>query len=131
MYRQPPLFSRPVLDGKKVLLVDANQATRDVRAEVLRDHGVMVHAVEDFSGARVLWQPNFYDLILLNLRRHSPGEAFQFYEQVKDASPRERFAFLLGPPVYLSLTWPDGISADDVWGGQWGEMVKRVVTTAA
>jgi CheY-like chemotaxis protein len=87
MYRQPPLFSRPVLDGKKVLLIDANQATRDVRAEVLRDHGLMVHAVEDLSGARVLWQSNFYDLILLNLRRHSPGEAFQFYEQVKDASP--------------------------------------------
>ena len=131
MYRQPPLFSRPVLDGKKVLLVDANQATRDVRAKVLRDHGVMVHAVEDLSGARVLWQPNFYDLILLNLCRHSPGEAFQFYEQVKGASPRERFAFLVGPPVYLSLTWPEGIPVDDVSGGQWDEMVKRVVTTAA
>jgi len=130
MYRQPPLFSRPVLDGKKVLLVDHNQATRDVRAEVLRDSGVTVHAVEDFPAARVLWEPNFYNLILLNLFRHSPGEAFQFYAQIKDASPRERFAFLVGPPVYLSLTWPEAMAVDDTSHGQWGETVKRIATAA-
>ena len=54
MYHPPPLRGRPVLVGKKVLLIDRNQPTRDVRARVLQSHGVEVHATEDLSGARQL-----------------------------------------------------------------------------
>ena len=86
MYRPPPLRGRPVLEGKKVLLIDRNQPTRAARAGVLRDHGIEVHA-EDISGARFLWQPNVYDLILLDVRRHLPGEALEFYEQNYDRKP--------------------------------------------
>jgi hypothetical protein len=68
-----------------------------------------VHPAEDLSAARFLWQPNVYDLILLDVRRHLPGEALEFYQQIKETSPRERFAFLAGPPVYLSLTSPEEI----------------------
>ena len=38
MYHPPPLRGCPVLAGKKVLLIDRNQSTRDARASVLRDH---------------------------------------------------------------------------------------------
>jgi len=93
---------QPILDGRKVLLIDANQPTRDVRIRVLQSHGVEVRAADSFSGARFLWRPNVYDLILLDVRRHLPGEALEFYEQIKTASPKEHFAFLVGPPVYLS-----------------------------
>jgi hypothetical protein len=48
-----------------------------------------VHAAKDLCGARFLWQPNVYDLILLDLRRHLPGEALEFYEQITTASPNE------------------------------------------
>src|SRR5713226_8704374 len=54
MYHPPPLRGRPVLVGRKVLLIDRNQPTRDVRARVLQSHGVEVHAAEDLSGARQL-----------------------------------------------------------------------------
>ena len=75
---QPPLRGRPVLAGKKVLLIDRCQTTCEVRASVLRSHGVEVHAAADLSGARFLWHPNVYQLIMLDVRRYSPGDADAF-----------------------------------------------------
>lgn len=120
----PPLRGRAVLAGKQVLLIDCCQATREVRASVLRSHQIEVHAAEDFSAARLHWQPNVYDLVMLDVRRYHPAEALEFYEQVKGASPRQRFAFLVGPPVYLSLTWPEELAAERR-PQQWTEMVRR------
>ena len=130
MYRPPPLRGQPVLADKKILLIDRNQLTRDVRVGVLQSHGVEVHAAADLSGARFLWQPNVYDLILLDVRRHLPGEALEFYEQITTASPKEHFAFLVGPPVYLSRTWPGEVTMDNASQGQWGATVRRFLTAA-
>jgi len=130
MYRPPPLRGQPVLANKKVLLIDRNQPTRDVRVRVLQSHGVEVHAAKDLCGARFLWQPNVYDLILLDVRRHLSGEALEFYEQITTASPKEHFAFLVGPPVYLSRTWPDEVTEVDASRGQWGPIVGRFLTAA-
>jgi response regulator RpfG family c-di-GMP phosphodiesterase len=95
MYR-PPLRNRPVLADKKVLLIDRSQATREVCAAVLRSRGVEVHEAEEISAARFLWQPNVYDLVMLDVRRYSPEETREFYEQIS-ASPRQQFAFLMNP----------------------------------
>ena len=125
-----PLRGRPALPGKKVLLIDRCQATREARAAVLRTHGVEVHEAEEISSARFLWQPHVYDLVMLDVRRHSPGEALEFYEQIRRADPRQRIVFLVGPPVYLSHTWPDAVTSGDTSRGQWGETVKRFLTAA-
>ena len=130
MYRPPPLRGQPVLEGKKVLLIDPYQPTRDVRTRVLQSHGVEVRAAEDLSGARFLWQPNVYDWILLDVRRHLSGEALEFYEQIRTASPKEQFAFLVGPPVYLSRTWPGEVTTDGASQGQWGATVARFLAAA-
>jgi hypothetical protein len=130
MYRPPPLRGQPVLADKKILLIDPNQLTRDVRVRVLQSHGVAVHAAKDLCGARFLWRPNVYDLILLDVRRHLPGEALEFYEQITSASPKERFAFLVGPPVYLSRTWPGEVTEIDASQGQWEASVRRFLTAA-
>src|ERR1700732_5080353 len=61
MYCPPPLRGRPGLAGQKGLLIDRCQATCQVRASVLRSHGVEVHAAEEISSARFLWQPNIYN----------------------------------------------------------------------
>jgi CheY-like chemotaxis protein len=118
MYRPPPLRGLPLLAGKKVLLIDRTQPTRDVRVNVLRSHGIEVHTADSLQAARFLWQPNVYDLILLDVRKHLPGEALEFYDQIRDASPEERFAFLVGPPVYLSRTWPGEARAHDTSQGK-------------
>lgn len=116
--------------ARKFSSFDRCQATCEVRAAVLRSHGVEVHTTEEISAARFLWQPNIYDLVMLDVRRYSPGETLEFYEQIKQASPRERVAFLVGPPTYLSLTWPGEVIAEDASSGQWGETVKRLLTAA-
>ncbi len=119
-----PSNRRPNSSRKTVLLIDRCEATREVRAAVLRTHGIEVHAAADLRGARFLWKPNAYSWIFLDVRRHLPGEALEFYEQIKEASARERFAFLVGPPVYVSRTWPEEMKATDEKSQQWGETVR-------
>ena len=118
------------LSGKTVLLIDSNEPTRDVRASVLRSRGVEVHVAESLRAARLLWQPNVYDLILLDVRRHLPGEALEFYQQIKETSPRERFAFLVGPPVYLSLTWPEELMNSGKQPQEWADAARRFMAAA-
>jgi response regulator RpfG family c-di-GMP phosphodiesterase len=129
MYRQP-LRGRPTLADKKVLLIDRLQATREARAAVLRSHGVEVHEAERLSTARFLWQPNVYDLVMLDVRRYSSEETREFYEQIRAADPRQRIVFLTGPPKYVSRIWPGEIAEGDTSLGQWGETVKRFLAAA-
>jgi hypothetical protein len=127
---QPPLRGQPIFAGKRVLLIDPHQPTRDVRTSVLQSRDVEVHVAESFSAARCLWRPQFYDWILLDVRRYLPGEALAFYEQIRDASPREHFAFLVGPPKYLSLTWPNEFRGVENEIPEWNETVKRFLSAA-
>jgi len=130
MYRPPPLRGRRLLADKKVLLIDRCQATREIRAAVLRSHAVEVHEAEEIYRARSLWQPNIYDLVMLDVRRYSPEEALEFYSEIKHRSPHEHFVFLLGPPTYLSRTWPGEVAPGDTSSGQWGETVKHFLAAA-
>src|ERR1700676_5520678 len=106
MYQPPPLRARSVFDDKKVLLIDPHQPTRNARANVFRSHGVGVDATDSLQVARTLWRTKLYDLILLDARGYLLGEARDFYLEIKHASPHERVVFLVGPPMYVSLTWP-------------------------
>ena len=126
----PPPLRRSVFDEKKVLLIDPHPRARDVRSGVLRNHGVEVQAAEDLCRARSLWRPRAYDLILLDARGHLPGEALDFYREIKHASPRDRVVFLVGPPTYLSLTWPAEFMARETEPQQWAETVRQFVTAA-
>src|SRR5204863_8197992 len=107
MYRPPPLRGRhSVLEGKKVLLIDNNQPTRDVRVSVLRSHGVEVEPAVDFSSARSLQRLHHYDWIFLDVRRHFPGEALQFYEQIKGVVRDNALPFSWGPQSTSRSTDP-------------------------
>lgn len=129
MYR-PPLRRRPALAGKKILLIDRCQATREARAGALRNRRVEVVEAEELSAARFLWQPHVYNLVMLDVRRYSSEEARKFYEQIKAADPRQRISFLVGAPLYLSHTWPGEVAEDDTSCGQWAETVKRFLIAA-
>jgi len=130
MYQPPPLRGLSVFDGKKVLLIDPHQLARDVRASVLRSHGIEVDPTDNLQAARSLWRPKLYDWILLSVHGHLPGEAREFYVQIKQASSDERVVFLVGPPTYLSLTWPTEFMATEKEPQQWTETVKRFLSAA-
>jgi response regulator RpfG family c-di-GMP phosphodiesterase len=118
------------LSCRRVLLIDRCQATLEARVRVLQSHGVEVHPVEDFSQARVLWQPRMYDFVLLDVRKCPAEEALKWCEEIKDRGPGPRIAFLVGAPTYLSLTWPSEVIAEEASSGQWGETVKRFLAAA-
>ena len=118
------------LSDRRILLIDRCQATREVRVNVLQSQGVEVHAVEDFSQARVLWQPRIYDFVLLDVRRYPAEEGLKWCEEIKDRDPKQRLAFLVGAPTYVSLKWPGKVVADAASSGQWRETVKRFLAAA-
>jgi DNA-binding NtrC family response regulator len=130
MYQPPPLRGRSVFDDKKLLLIDPHQPTRDARADVFRSHGIGVDATGSLRVARSLWRTEPYDLILLDARGYLPGEARDFYLEIKHASPRTRVVLLVGPPRYLSLTWPTESMAAEEGPQQWAETVKRLFDAA-
>src|SRR5207247_9468256 len=81
MYHPPPCRGRSLLDGKKVLLIDEKQTTRDTTAKVLRGHGVEVDGADSLQRARGLWRPRRYDLILLDVRGQLAGKASHSYDE--------------------------------------------------
>ena len=130
MYQPPPLRGRSVFDDKKLLLIDPHRPTRNARANVFRSHGIGVDAIDRLQVARTLWRTKLYDLILLDARGYLPGEVRDFYLEIKDASPRKRVVFLVGPPSYLSLAWPTKLMAAEREPQQLAETIKRLFNAA-
>ena len=120
-----PLFSLPLsapipsgVKKKRVLLIDASHATRDLRTEVLRKRGIDVDTAADMLEARSWWRPALYDLVLINLEK-GLGQRDKFCDDLRKASPPQRLAFLVGQPQYLSdLPSPDDEAARDSRDGQ-------------
>lgn len=86
---------------KRVLLIDTSHATRDLRAEVLRNLGIDVDSAADIVEARVWWKPALYDLVLINMEK-GRGQRDKFCDDVRNATPPQKLAFLVGGPEYLT-----------------------------
>ena len=98
----------PSPSNKNVLIVALNGTAQKVRADVLRSHGVEVHCAKDNMEAALLWVPHFFDLVLLDMR-HKPKEALAFWRMIRRQNPKQRIFFLIGPPHYISATYPDEV----------------------
>jgi DNA-binding NtrC family response regulator len=88
--------------GKTVLLVDSQQEPREIRARRLRLYGIAVHTVSSIKEARLYLEMHYSDLVLL-ATRENPEEALAFRREVRRQNPKQRVAFLVGPPDYLSF----------------------------
>jgi len=92
----------PSLDKKRrVLLIDTSSHKRELRAQVMRRLGMEVDSAADIGEARCWWKIDLYDLILINVENNR-GTRDKFCDDVRAAAPRQRFAFLVGGPEYLS-----------------------------
>jgi CheY-like chemotaxis protein len=96
---------------KNVLIVDGNETMQKLRARVLRSRGVHVHTAKSVTEAELLWAPDFFDSVLLDVRQRSK-EAVKFWRTIRQ-HPRQRISFLVGPPTYLSRTCADEVVARD------------------
>jgi CheY-like chemotaxis protein len=103
-----PVLASPVAElaaaspkRKRVLLVDASAAKRDLRAEIMRKLGIEVDCAADISEARSWWRASLYNLVLMNVDDES-GCRDRFCEEIRSASPPQQLAFLVGKPDYLA-----------------------------
>jgi DNA-binding NtrC family response regulator len=99
-------------------MIDSNQAMQQLRAGVLRSRGVHVQMARNVMEAELLWVPEFFDLVLLDVRQRSK-EAVAFWRTIRREHPRQRMCFLIGPPTYLSSTFADEATAREKvpdWG---------------
>ena len=97
-------LSAPTLGGdkkKRVLLVDASQAKRELRAEIMRRLGMDVDCAEDIAEARSWWRAALYDLVLINMEK-GRGQRDKFCNEIRSATPPQRLAFLVGQPQFLA-----------------------------
>lgn len=109
-------LSSPVpgaIKRKRVLLVDASPAKRELRAEAMRKLGMDVDCACDISEARSWWRADLYNLVLINVE-NGLGHRDKFCEDVRSATPPQQLAFLVGKPEYLA----DVPNADEAYSDQ-------------
>ena len=86
---------------KRVLLVDTSQGQRELRAEVMRKLSMDVDCAADIAEARLWWRAALYDLVLINMEK-GRGHRDSFCDEIRNATPPQRLAFLVGQPEYLA-----------------------------
>jgi CheY-like chemotaxis protein len=108
---------------KNVLIIDSNEAMQNQRARVLRSRGVDVHLAKSVAEAELLWVPDFFDLVLLDVRQRS-RDAVAFWRTIRRQHPRQRISFLVGPPTYLSPTCADEAIAPSKVPEDWEQRLR-------
>jgi CheY-like chemotaxis protein len=86
---------------KRILLVGASRAKRDMRAEAMRKLGIDVDCAVDIDEARYWWRADLYHLVLLDVANEF-GVRDRFCQDIRCAKPPQQLAFLVGAPAYLS-----------------------------
>jgi len=89
------------LKNKRVLLVDASSAKRDLRAESMRKLGMEVDCAADISEARAWWRADLYSLVLIDMESEL-GHRDKFCDDMRRATPPQQISFLVGKPGYLA-----------------------------
>lgn len=91
---------------QKVLLVGGHEFRQNLRASILRAHGLQVDVARSLADSRSLCQRNTYNWVLLDVHSRLPGEVMDFCEQLRHTAPQQQIAFFVGPPTYVSMKWP-------------------------
>jgi DNA-binding response OmpR family regulator len=79
----------------RVLLVADNPTAGAIIREQLASAGYDVHWARNRVEAGVLWQPSYYDVVLLDVRR-DPERGEDLARRIKATDPAQRIIFLDG-----------------------------------
>ena len=96
--------------GKTVLMVDSDRKLREARAHRLALYGVTVHTANGIEEARRNLRTNTYDLVLLATRENQEMAIVLRWE-IHQQNPKQKVAFLVGPPNYISFTYGNNVLA--------------------
>lgn len=78
---------------KRVLLVLDNEAIGPTVRQELADSGYDVHWARSLDEANAMWQPNVFDVVLLDVR-HDGERSRAFINRIRAAAPAQRVHFL-------------------------------------
>ncbi len=123
------MTSEADLVGKRVLLVDSDQKLREARACRLRLYGIAVDTVCTIREARFCWRTRSYNLVLL-ATRETPEDAIAFRREIHRQYPKQRVAFLVGPPRYISFTFGQNVVPMPARSSDWADRVKAHLESA-
>lgn len=115
--------------GKTVLLVDSNEKLAEMRARRLRGYGVTVHTARTIQEARVDLRLNRYDLVLLATRENLEA-AIALRREIREQNPKQRVAFLVGPPRYISFTFGQNVVPMPGRSNTWADRLKGHLASA-
>ena len=110
-----------------VLLVDRNSERRALRTKVLALRGVEVVGATDVIEATSMWQPDRYDLILVDIRMdHRTCIAWR--DEIKKQKPKQIIAFLVGRPNYIAIDPLLGSYVAEEQDSQWGDALRLAIS---
>jgi CheY-like chemotaxis protein len=110
-----------------VLLIDRNSERRALRTKVLALRGIDVVGATDVIEATAIWQPDRYDLILVDIRLDHRS-CIAWRDEIKKQKPKQIVAFLVGKPNYLALDPLLGSYVSEEQGAQWGDALRLAIT---
>ncbi len=90
----------PSIKKKRVLLVDTSSHKRELRAEIMRKLGMDVDCAADINEALSWWRADLYNLVLIDAQNDIGRD--DFCEVIRNATPAQHMAFLVGKPDYLA-----------------------------
>ncbi len=120
------LANKTVQLKKCVLLMDTNSERRALRKKIMALHGVDMIGACDLEEAALIWHPDRYDMVLIDVRRDHHG-ALAFRDDIKKDSPDQIVAFLVGRPDFVALQPAPGSYVPEAHGMEWGESLRTAV----
>ncbi len=111
---------------KCVLLMDTNPERRALRKKIMALHGVEMIGASDLEEASLVWHPDRYDMVLIDIRRDHRG-AVALRDEIKKDSPDQIVAFLVGRPNFVALQPAVDSYVPEAHGMQWGESMRNAV----
>jgi CheY-like chemotaxis protein len=120
------LADKTVQLKKCILLMDTNAERRALRKKIMALHGVDMIGASDLEEAGLVWHPDRYDMVLIDIRRDYHG-ALAFRDEIKKDSPDQIVAFLVGRPDFVALQPAPGSYVPEAHGMEWGESLRTAV----
>ncbi len=120
------LLSKTVQLKKCVLLMDTNPERRTLRKKIMALHGVQMIGASDLEEAALVWHPDRYDMVLIDIRRDHHG-ALALRDEIKRDSPDQIVAFLVGRPNFVALQPSQGSYVPEEHAMEWGESLRTAV----
>lgn len=110
-----------------VLLIDRNSQRRALRMKILTLRGVDVVGATDVIEATSMWQPDRYDLILVDIRMDHRS-CIAWRDEIKKQKPKQIVAFLVGSPNYIDLDPIVGSYVAEEQGTKWGDALQVAIS---